>query len=31
MDMALEGRVIIGDGMSCQRDLSTQVLRDGGH
>lgn len=29
--MALEGRVITGDAMSCQRDLCTRVVADGGH
>ena len=29
--MVLEGRVITGDALSCQRDLCTQVAADGGH
>jgi hypothetical protein len=29
--MALEGRVVTGDAMFCQRDLCEQVLADGGH
>jgi hypothetical protein len=29
--LVLEGRVITGDAMFCQRDLCAQVVRDGGH
>ena len=29
--MVLEGRVVTGDAMFCQRDLCEQVLKDGGH
>jgi hypothetical protein len=29
--MVLEGRVITGDALFCQRDLCTQVVADGGH
>ena len=30
-DLVLEGRVITGDAMFCQRDLCAQVVADGGH
>jgi DDE_Tnp_1-associated/Transposase DDE domain len=30
-DIALEGRLITGDAIFCQRDLSQQILDDGGH
>ena len=29
--LVLEGRVVTGDAMFCQRDLCAQVVRDGGH
>ena len=29
--LVLEGRVVTGDAMFCQRDLCSQVVRDGGH
>jgi hypothetical protein len=29
--VVLEGRVVTGDAMFCQRDLCAQVVRDGGH
>jgi hypothetical protein len=29
--LSLEGRVITGDAMFCQRDLCRQIVRDGGH
>ena len=29
--LVLEGRVVTGDAMFCQRDLCTQVVADGGH
>jgi len=29
--LALQGRVVTGDAMFCQRDLSRQVVADGGH
>jgi hypothetical protein len=29
--LVLEGRLITGDAMFCQRDLSQQILDDGGH
>ena len=29
--MALGGRVVTGDAMFCQRDLSRQVVESGGH
>jgi hypothetical protein len=29
--VVLEGRVVTGDAMFCQRDLWAQVVRDGGH
>jgi hypothetical protein len=31
MDIALVGRLITGDAIFCQRDLSQQILDDGGH
>jgi hypothetical protein len=30
-DLVLEGRVVTGDAMFCQRDLCAQVVADGGH
>jgi len=29
--LVLEGRVITGDAMFCQRDLCQQIVEDGGH
>ncbi len=31
LDLVLEGRVITGDAMFCQRDLSRQIIDSGGH